>query len=48
MDELIKLAEELSRKIRDNGKQIDNPAMVMSVLNELEFFIENISSDDNE
>lgn len=42
MQDLIKDAEQLSRKIRAWQKEIDNPSLVISILNELDFFIENV------
>lgn len=42
MNELIKQAEELKQAIKSQQKEIDNPALVMSILNELDFFIENV------
>lgn len=41
MDEVIVKAEELYRIIKLKQKEIDNPALVIGILNELEFFIEN-------
>jgi len=48
MNELIKQAEELRDAIKRKGKEIDNPALVMGIINELEFFIENVEDREGE
>lgn len=45
MNNLIKQAEELRKAIKLKQKEIDNPALVMGILNELDFFIENVKED---
>lgn len=42
MNELIKQAAELRKAIKKQQKQIDTPALIMGILNELDFFIENV------
>lgn len=46
MDELIKQAKALKQAIKAKEKEIDNPALVMGIISELDFFIENL--EDNE
>lgn len=46
MEELRQQAIELRRSIKQSEKEIDNPALTMGILNELDFFIENLN--DNE
>jgi len=45
LNNLIKQAEELRKAIKLKQKEIDNPALVMGILNELDFFIENVKED---
>jgi hypothetical protein len=45
MEILIKQAEDLRKAIKRQEKEIDNPLLVMSVLSELDFFIENVQED---
>jgi hypothetical protein len=45
MKDLIKQAEELRKAIKARQKEIDNPALVMGILNELDFFIDNVEGD---
>lgn len=45
MKDLIEQAESLRTAIKARQKEIDNPALVMSILNELEFFIDNVEGD---
>lgn len=42
MNELKEQAEALRKAIRRNEKEIDNPALTLGILNELDFFIENV------
>ena len=44
MNELKQQAIDLRNRIKREQKEIDNPAMVASILNELDFFIENVES----
>jgi len=46
MENLIKQAEQLTKDIRSKRKQIDNPNLYLSTISALEFFIENVGSDD--
>lgn len=45
MEELKQQAIELRKSIKRNQKEIDNPALTMGILNELDFFIENLDED---
>jgi len=45
MDELIEQAAALKQAIKAKQTHIDNPALVSSILNELQFFIENVGAD---
>lgn len=45
MNELIKRAKDLKRAIKAQEKEIDNAALVMSIVNELDFFIENVEDE---
>lgn len=47
MKDLLKQAEELRQAIKRKEKEIDNPALVMGILSELDFFIENLYGDRN-
>jgi len=42
VNELIKQAESLKQAIKAQEKEIDNAALVMGIVNELDFFIENV------
>lgn len=42
VNELIKQAEELRKAIKAKEKEIDNPVLYLSILSELDNFIENI------
>lgn len=42
MDNLIKQAEQLKKSIKAKEREIDNPVLVRSVLNELDFFVANV------
>ncbi len=42
MNELKEQAEALRKAIRHNEKEIDNPALTLGILNELDFFIDNV------
>ncbi|WP_158234690.1 hypothetical protein [Lentibacillus sediminis] len=42
MNELKEQAIELRKAIKRKQREIDNPALTMGVLNELDFFIENL------
>lgn len=42
MKDLIKQAEDLKQAIKAQQKEIDNPALVLGIVNELDFFIENV------
>ena len=46
MDDLIKQAETLRKSIKRKERQIDNPVLVMGILNELDFFIENVKEEE--
>lgn len=41
MDKLTEQAEKLKAEIKANEKQIDNPALYISTVSALDFFIEN-------
>lgn len=45
MESLIEKAEELLLAIKRQEKEIDNPALVMSIRIELDNFIENLKED---
>ena len=45
MKELIKQAEELRKAIKAKEKEIDNPVLYLSILSELDNFIENVKED---
>lgn len=42
MESLKRQAEELRQAIKSQDKEIDNPVLTMSILSELDFFIENL------
>lgn len=42
MDKLIEQAEKLRKAIKRAENEIDNPVLVMGILSELDFFIENV------
>lgn len=42
MEKLIKQAEQLKKSIKAKEKEIDNPVLTTGILNELDFFIENL------
>ena len=42
MKELKEQAIELRKAIKQKEKEIDNPALTLNILNELDFFIENL------
>lgn len=44
MEELKQQAIELRKSIKQSEKEIDNPALTMGILNELDFFIENLEN----
>ena len=46
MENLIEQAEQLVKDIRSKRKQIDNPNLYLSTISALEFFVENVGSDD--
>jgi len=46
MEELKQQAIELRKSIKQSEKEIDNPALTMGILNELDFFIENLDEDE--
>ena len=45
MKELIKQAKELRKEIKAKEKEIDNPVLYLSILSELDNFIENVKED---
>lgn len=45
MEELKEQAIELRKSIKHSEKEIDNPALTLGILNELDFFIENLDED---
>ena len=49
MNELKQQAIDLRNAIKRNSKEIDNPALILGILSELDFFIENLeqSSEDD-
>jgi len=47
MDELVKQATALKQAIKAQQTDIDNPALVIGILNELQFFIENVGADED-
>lgn len=42
MDDLIQQAEDLRNNIKEYSFEIDNPSLTISILSQLDFFIENI------
>ena len=48
LEKLVAQAKELQRGIKAEQKAIDNPALVMGILSELEFFIENVGGESGE
>jgi len=46
MDELIKQAKNLRQAIKYEEKKIDNPALTLGILSELDLFIENVEEVD--
>lgn len=46
MEELKQQAIKLRKSIKRSEKEIDNPALTMGILNELDFFIENLDEDE--
>jgi len=48
MDQLIEQATALKQAIKAKQTDIDNPALVSSIINELDFFIENVGADVDE
>ncbi|HLR88453.1 MAG TPA: hypothetical protein VK042_01860 [Atopostipes sp.] len=46
MDELIKQAKKLWQSIKYEEKEIDNPALTLGILSELDLFIENVEEVD--
>jgi hypothetical protein len=46
MDDLVKQAETLRKSIKRKESEIDNPALVMGIMNELDFFIENVKEEE--
>lgn len=46
MEEIKQQTIQLRKSIKENEKEIDNPALSLRIINELNFFIENL--DDNE
>lgn len=46
MEELKQQAIELRESIKQSEKEIDNPALTMGIMNELDFFIENLDEDE--
>ena len=46
MTDLIEQAAALRKEIKAQQTHIDNPALVSSILNELQFFIENVGADE--
>lgn len=45
VESLVALAKDLHRNIKAEQRTIDNPALVMGILSELEFFIENAAGE---
>ena len=45
MDGLIEKAKELRKEIKAKEKEIDNPVLYLSILSELDNFIENVKED---
>ena len=48
MKDLIKQAEDLKQAIKRQQKEIDNPALVLGIISELDFFIENLEENEEE
>jgi len=48
MDELVEQATALKQAIKAQQTHIDNPALVSSIINELDFFVENVGADDKD
>ncbi|MCU9602769.1 hypothetical protein [Pallidibacillus thermolactis] len=46
MEELKQQAIELRKPIKQSEKEIDNPALTMGILSELDFFIENLEENE--
>lgn len=46
MEELKQQAIELRKAIKRSERKIDNPALIMGILSELDFFIENLNGDE--
>jgi len=42
MTDLVNSAEDLRKKIKQQEDEIDNPALVISVLSQLDLFVESI------
>ncbi|WP_449354409.1 hypothetical protein ACUL41_14885 [Virgibacillus natechei] len=42
MNELINQAESLRKAINEQQKEIDNPSLILGIVSELDFFIENL------
>ena len=47
MNELIEQAAALKQAIKAQQTDIDNPALIIGILNELQFFIENVGADED-
>lgn len=45
MSQIIDQVETLRKSIKDHENEIDNPSLVLSILSELDFFIENIKEE---
>jgi hypothetical protein len=45
MKDLIEQAEKLRNMIRSKRDEIDNPVLVTGILSELDFFIENVDTE---
>lgn len=45
MEQLIKKAKSLKEAIKRKEKEIDNPVLYLSILSELDNFIENVKED---
>lgn len=48
MEDLIKQAKELRQAIKRRQDEIDNPVLVMGILSELDFFIDNVDKEDDD
>lgn len=48
MNDLIRQAENLKNAIKGKQKEINNPALVLGIISELDFFIDNVEENEEE